>query len=259
VLDPAVAALCAPLPGEDPCGPNLDLADDAGYLNFFAQVEGVLPPSFFSAEDGRPFDRTKVDLGGQLEAVKPLLARTRDLRLLTMQARLQILNKDLAGFAVSVAAVAQCLEAFWDEVHPRSQDGDWAARSMAIAALDDPRTVILPLQYAPLFEVPRIGAIAYRGLMIANGEVKARGGEQKLSIDVIMNARGDANPATLAAIRGSVATTKAALDRIRNAFVMHGTSAGLENVVALVGKIQSFVDPAASAAADTTAESAAAA
>jgi type VI secretion system protein ImpA len=73
-----------------------------------------------------------------------------------------------------------------------------------------------------------------------------------------MNARGDANPATLAAMRGSIATTKAGLDRIRNAFVMHGTSAGLENVVALVGKIQAFVDPAASAAADSTAESAAA-
>ena len=49
-------------------------AGDADYLNFFAQAEGILPASFFSALDGTPFDRTTVDIAGQLEAIKPLLA-----------------------------------------------------------------------------------------------------------------------------------------------------------------------------------------
>src|SRR6202451_1316588 len=97
VVDPVVAALCIPLNAEDPCGPDLDLEGDTDYLNFFAQVEGILPASFFDALDGTPFDRASVDIPAQLQALKPLLARTRDLRLLIMQARLQILGRDLGG------------------------------------------------------------------------------------------------------------------------------------------------------------------
>src|SRR6185437_14267415 len=61
-VDAELLALCVPLPGSDPCGPDLDLAGDADYLNFFAQAEGLLPSSFFSSDDGRPFDRASVDL-----------------------------------------------------------------------------------------------------------------------------------------------------------------------------------------------------
>jgi type VI secretion system protein ImpA len=244
VLEPAVAELCAPLAGADPCGPDLDFDGDSEYLNFFAQAEGILPPSFFSAEDGKPFDRSLVDFNGQFVLIKPLLERTRDLRLLIMQARLQILNRDLAGFAASVAAVAEWLETFWDDVHPRCPGGDLTARSMAIAALDVP-TVVFPLQYAPLFEARRIGAVTYRALMIAADEVKPRGGEQKLAVAAILEARGDADPAVLTAVRKRIAMLKTALERIRNAFAVHGTSAGLESLPALVAKMQAFVDPAA--------------
>ena len=51
-LDPAVALLCAPVADGEPCGPDLELAGDADYLNFFAQVEGILPGSFFNALNG---------------------------------------------------------------------------------------------------------------------------------------------------------------------------------------------------------------
>ena len=82
MIDPTVAELCVPLSETDPCGPDLDLSGDADYLNFFAQTEGILPSSFFSAEDGRPFDRASVDLPCQIEAIAPLWERSRDLRLL---------------------------------------------------------------------------------------------------------------------------------------------------------------------------------
>ena len=260
-LDPGVAELCTPLAGEDPCGPDLDFDGDGGYLNFFAQAEGILPSSFFSADDGKPFDRTTVDINGQLELIKPLLGRTRDLRLLIMQARLQILNRDLAGFAVSVTAAAQMLESSWDQVHPRCPGGDLTARSMVIAGLDVP-TVVFPLQYTPLFEARRIGPVTYRALMIAGDEVKPRGGEQKLAAAAIIEARGDADPARLAATRKHVALLRKATDKFRNAFALHGASPSLENLQALVVKIQTFIDPAAvessampQAEADSAAES----
>ena len=55
-----------------------------------------------------------------------------------------------------------------------------------------------PLQYAPLFEARRLGTITYRRLMIANDEVKPRGGEDKVAASAIMDARGEADPAALA-------------------------------------------------------------
>src|SRR5205809_967300 len=141
IVDPAVAELCVPLSETDPCGPDLDLSGDAEYLNFFARTEGMLPSAFFSAEDGKPFDRASIDLPRQIEAIAPLWARSRDLRLLIIKARLTILNRDLAGFAVSIAAIAEWLENFRDEVHPRADDGDLGARVAALGSLELPTVV----------------------------------------------------------------------------------------------------------------------
>ena len=240
VPDPAVAALCNPIAdGNQPCGPDLDLSGDADYLNFCAQVEGILPGSFFDALSGTPFDPSSAGIGDQLLAMKPLLERTRDIRLLVIQARLQILNRDLAGFATSLAVVAYWLGEFWDQVHPV---GDALARVNVIAALDIP-TVTLSLQYAPLFEAPRIGTITYRSLLIATGEAKPRTGEQKLDAAPILEARATTNAAALRAACEHIATIRSAIDRIRDAFATHGATADIENLSQLVGKIQAFIDP----------------
>jgi type VI secretion system protein ImpA len=242
IIDPAVAELCVPLSEADPCGPDLDLAGDADYLNFFAQTEGILPSSFFSTEDGKPFDRASVDLPRQIEAIAPLWARSRDLRLLVIRARLMILNRDLAGFAVSMAAIAEWLDKFGDDVHPRAADGDLGARVAALGSLELP-TVVFPLQYAILCEGRRIGAVTYRSWMIASGEVKPRAGEQKNPSATLTEAIADAPADVLAATRKHVAMLKTSLARIRNVFMMQGASLGLENLPALVDKIQLLVDP----------------
>jgi type VI secretion system protein ImpA len=250
-LDPAVAPLCTPVADAEPCGPDLELAGDADYLNFFAQVEGILPGSFFNALDGAPFDPTSVDLSRQLEAIRPLLDRTRDLRLLIVQARLRILARDLAGFSASLAAAAYWLDGFWDQVHPRAESGDLMARANAIAALDI-ATVTFPLQYAPLFEARRLGTITYRSMLIATDQVKQRAGEQKFDAAAILDARGAADPVVLAAARRHIATLKWAIDRIRNAFAVHGASAGLEIIPPLVGEMQAFIDPVEAAKVSAT-------
>jgi type VI secretion system protein ImpA len=242
--DPAVLELCVPLSEADPCGPDLDLEGDAEYLNFFAQSEGVLPSSFFSAEDGKPFDRATVDLPRQIEAIKPFWERSRDLRLLMMRARFSILDRNLGGFAVSIAAIAQWLENFWEDVHPRGTNGDFAARVAALGALDLP-TVVFPLQYTPLCEGRRTGAVTYRAWMIAAGEVKPRAGEQKQPSSALTEAVGQAPTEVLAATRRHIRMLKASLGRIRDVFTKHGSSAGLENLPALVDRIQAFVDPRA--------------
>jgi type VI secretion system protein ImpA len=247
-LDPAIAALCAPLSPTDPCGPDLDLEGDADYLNFFAQVEGILPTAFFSTEDGRPFDPSTIDIQGQLASIKPLLARTHDIRLLLVQARLLVLNRDLSGFATNLEAIAELLDRFWDAVHPRPQQGDLDARQFVISALDLP-TVVFTLQYAPLFEARRTGSITYRGWMIATGEVKPRDGESTLAAAAMTEAVSETEPTVLAPMRQYLGLIKTSLDRIRKAFTAHGATAELERLPALVGKMLAFVDPHAAAVA----------
>ena len=246
VLDPRVAPFCRPLSDADPCGPDLDIEGDADYLNFFAGVEGVLPTTFFSPEDGSPFDRSTVDIQGQLNAIRPLLQRTRDIRLLILQARLSILNKDVGGFAVNLAATAYWLEKFWNAVHPRPQPGD-SARSTAVGTLDLP-TVIFPLQYIPLSEARRHGQISYRTWMIATGEVQPRTGEVQLPQSVITEAISAADPAVLATVRNDISLVKTSLDTIRNVFLAHRESAGLDKLSTLVTTIRGFIDPQAAAA-----------
>ena len=109
-MDPAVAAFCLPLSEDDACGPDLDLSGDAEYLNFLAQVEGVLPTSFFSLEDGKPFDPSVLDLRSQVAEADKLLMRSRDIRLLAIRARLLVLNRDIVGFSVTMAAIAEWLD-----------------------------------------------------------------------------------------------------------------------------------------------------
>jgi type VI secretion system protein ImpA len=255
MVNPAVAELCVPLSEADPCGPDLDLAGDADYLNFFAQSEGMLPSTFFSTEDGRPFDRSSVDLPRQVQAIAPLWDRSRDLRLLVIRARLLILDRDLAGFAVAIAAIAEWLSKYWDEVHPRPVDGNLDARAAALGSLDLP-TVVFPLQYAPLCEGRRIGAVSYRSWIIASGEVKPRSGELKHPSSALTEAIADAPPDTLASIRRHVALLKKSLGRIREIFMEKGGSPGLENLPALVDKIQAFVDPHAALRGQTAADKA---
>jgi len=246
VLDPKVAALCTPFSDTDPCGPDLDMEGDSDYLNFLAGVDGVLPTTFFSVEDGSPFDRSTVDIKGQLDAIKPLFQRTRDIRLLILQARLSILNKDLDGFALNLAATAYWLGKFWNDVHPRPQPGD-SARSGAVGALDLP-TVVFPLQYAPLVEARRHGPISYRTWMIATGEVKPRTGEVQLPQATITEAISTADPEVLATARKNISRVKTSLDSIRDTFYANGEAAGLDKLSALVATIRAFIDPQAVAA-----------
>jgi type VI secretion system protein ImpA len=124
-----------------------------------------------------------------------------------------------------------------------------------ISALDLP-TVVFPVQYAPLFEARRTGSVTYRGWMIANGEVKPRPGDAAVAVAAITEAIGDADPAILAGARKEVALLKTSLDRIRRAFALHGTSAGLESLPTLVGRMLALIDPYAAATAAVAAETA---
>src|SRR4051812_36477914 len=107
-------SLTAPVSAEAPCGVDLELAGDMGYLNFLAGAEGMLPKSFFGKDqagnEDRPFDRSSIDFEAQFNAAKPFLEQTRDIRLLGILAKFCILNRDLAGFIACIRGIGELLE-----------------------------------------------------------------------------------------------------------------------------------------------------
>ena len=228
------------------CGPDLDAEGDADYLNFFARIEGILPTSFFSPEDGKPFDPSTIDMDVHRAALRPLQTRTCDVRLATVEAQLAALNRDITGFTAAVETIALWLDGAWDDVHPRPQDGNTESRQRAIGALDLP-TVIFPLQYAPLLEARRIGTVTFRRWLVTTGEAKAREGDTELSAAAITQALDEADESELAAMRDHIGRLDTALGRIRAAFAAHGSSADLPNLSALIGKMRAFLGQGAAA------------
>jgi type VI secretion system protein ImpA len=176
------SAVKAPLSDDLVCGPDLEAEGDDEFLNYVAAAEGRLPASFFA------FSRDSIDLKAELQTLSGLLARSRDIRLLTLAAKLSILAGDLVGFADAVEGIEHFLAHHWADVHPRGSDGDFALRRVQIESLDEMPSVALPLQYAPLVRDRRHGVICLRSQLIAIGEVQPREGEAVLEAATIREA-----------------------------------------------------------------------
>ena len=176
------SAVKSPVSDESPCGADLEAEGDDEYLNYVAAAEGRLPSSFFA------FSRDSIDLKEEIKTLSGLLARSRDIRLLTLAAKFSILSGDLVGFADAVEAIAHLITHQWDEVYPRGNDGDFTFRRVHIESLDDMPSTALPLQYAPLVRDRRHGVICLRTQFIATGEVQAREGETMLDAATIREA-----------------------------------------------------------------------
>jgi type VI secretion system protein ImpA len=236
-------SLTVPLSAEDPCGPDLDFAGDDGYLNFLAHAEGLLPSTFFV--DGQPFDRSAIDIDQQVDAIEKLLARTRDLRLVALLARLLLLKDDLDGFGKALEAMAGLLETQWEAVHPRAEDGAFALRAAIIGTLDVP-TVVFPLQFIPICENRRIGPISFRTHMYAAGEAIPRDGESIPAATAIQQALRDEQGQVSKRREGFVAVREA-LQRVNVAWLANSdfmSAPRLDHVAAIVDKILAFIEPA---------------
>jgi len=264
-----LASLTAAVADGGPCGPDLDLEGDPDFLNFMAKAEGILPTAYFSVHDGRPFDRGTIDFPAEFEASKPLLERTRDLRLLATVAKLHILNRDLEGFATCIEAIAELLDSQWDNVHPRGEGGDYAMRMAALETLDDLPTVVHPLQFVPLANHRRYGQVTYRNYMTATGEVRPRDDEeQPLDAASVDRALMESDLPPLTELLRQFESAQSAFGRIRTIWIDHAgfdQAVNLEKASQTLGKITSLIggviakrDPSAAAAEAAAADAGAA-
>jgi type VI secretion system protein ImpA len=264
-----LASLTAAVADGGPCGPDLDLEGDPDFLNFMAKAEGILPTAYFSMHDGRPFDRGTIDFTAEFEASKPLLERTRDLRLLATVAKLHILNRDLEGFATCIEAIAVLLDSQWDNVHPRGEGSDYAMRMAALETLDDLPTVVHPLQFVPLVNHRRHGQVTYRNYMTATGEVRPRDDEeQPLDAASVDRALMESDLPPLTELLRRFESVQSAFGRIRTIWIdragfeqavnLEKASQTLGKIVSLIGGVIVKRDPSAAVADAASADAGAA-
>jgi type VI secretion system protein ImpA len=233
--------LLAPVSADAPCGPDLDAEGDPEFMNFMAAIEGQLPAAFFS------FDRKSIDFDEANAVGEKLLARSHDIRLLILLAKLSILNKDVDRFAHWLVTLAQSLADHWDAVHPRSENGDFVARIAQLSTLNDGPVVVLPLQYAPLVETERDGVLNFRAQLVALGEVKPRDGDNLpngVAIDKIL-LNGDMS--RLAQTFKSLQGIKSSIGQIRTTLIERvgfEQTPSFEALSPLVDRMTSFIHAA---------------
>lgn len=179
-----VEELLKPISPDAPCGEDLLAADDPDFVDYYFNVEERLPTSYFNVLRGTLFDPKSVDHKGETAQIEPLLKRSRDLRLLGIEAKFQILAGRFKGFAEAVLGMAALLETYPQDVNPT----DPVDRKNAIEELDSLATVAAPLDYAVLFNDRRAGDIIYRGYGTATGKVPLREGEEAGDASAVLGA-----------------------------------------------------------------------
>lgn len=260
-----VAALLEPISADAPCGPDLAAEDDDAFLEYFYEAVDRLPARYYDQKTGEPFDRKSVDLKGETAQIGALLARSRDLRLLVLEAQFQILAGKLDGFIDCVLGMARLLETWPNDVHPRTDD-DATDRRNAIELLDSRVTVVIPLEQATLLVDRRLDAISWQMYAVATGRRPAREGEAVADSGGILSAFKNAdNAAAVETLFARVSDCAAALKAISLACITADRNPfgpGLEQVNSAVKAVLEFLvemrpdlDPAAAAAAAAASES----
>ena len=220
--------LLEPIAEGTPCGPDLDEIGDERYLGYVLPVAGRIPERYYKANTDEPIDRGTIKLKEEVEAIGGLLALTRDIRLLGIEARFQSFVGDLSGFADCIVAIAGLLEKFWVEVHPQAYEGDFTLRQNILSGLDDWWQIIQPLQHLPLVRDKRADLVTYRQFAMASGSAQKRPNETVLDLTEIHRAlSAPENRAASDASYKAAIDAAAALESIRNSFT---SNAGYEYV-----------------------------
>lgn len=247
-------ALFAPISPDSPCGPDLEVEGDAEFMRFQAQVEGLLPASFYS------FDRREAGLGSYIGFAGALLKRSADIRVATALAKLTILDGDLGGFAACMTGIADWLNERWPGVYPALLDGDPVLRLIDLRSLDDNPHTILPLQAAALFRTRRLGAVSLRSFLLSEGSIQPRSGfedddnaERVPSAAEIAGAVREADAAEIMATRAYAHQIAAALDAIEaavdqqtgqfGALRLGGLKTACKQLVSYIDKAATIKDP----------------
>ncbi|MGL5011375.1 MAG: ImpA family type VI secretion system protein [Paracoccaceae bacterium] len=180
---------------DEPCGPDMVANDDDSFVSYYFEAEGELPSRYFvpglrapgdKVAPGTVFDPKSINHAAEKATILGLLKKTRDIRLLSLLVRQQVLAGRLDGFVEGLEGIAILLETYPAEVHPQ----DAADRRSSLEELMALTTVIAPLQYMNL---AGSGEVTLRKYNAASGAVEKRQGEEELNAGSLLGELGNSS------------------------------------------------------------------
>ena len=206
--------LTAPVSEEAPCGPDLEATDEPAFVDYYYEAESRMPERYFvpgikGPDDeftpGTLFDPKSIPHAAEKKTITALLERSKDIRLLSLLARMMVLAGRLPDFADALEGLALVMEEFPADVHPL----DASERRGAIDELSGSSTVLLPLQHVNLAGA---GEVSLRRYTVANGAAEPREGEVGLSSGAMLTEL--AAPGNSQAVEASHAALNMAADAL---------------------------------------------
>lgn len=159
--------LLEPLDIDAPCGPNLEY--DADFLT----LESLAAPRPERAIGDTVKQAEEPDWRDVARQAEQVAERTRDLRVAIHLGNARLKTSGLTAWTASLGVVAGLLERYWDDVHPRLEDGDPVERINALAALAAVDGTVGHLRGTALLRAERIGMFSLRDLRVLNGTSRA--------------------------------------------------------------------------------------
>lgn len=180
--DPVLAPWLLPVSDDAPCGEDLEYDND--FLALTQAVAGKPETQFAAAEP--PDWRAVQSLADQLNI------RTRDLRVANLLLRARLRLEGFAALAPGLCLFERLLSVWWDELHPRPDDGDAFARINLLNELNSLDATLGDVRASLVLNDRGIGQISVRDIEIAMGELAARDDESVPSRGQIENMLADA-------------------------------------------------------------------
>ncbi len=180
--DPALAPWLEPVSEDDPCGPDLEYDND--FLALSQAAAGKPETQFAPAE---PPDWRAV-----LSQAEELNTRTHDLRVANLWLRARLRLEGFAALAPGLRLFEQLMVRWWDELHPRPDDGDAYARVNLLNELASAESTLGDVRASLVLNDRAIGQISVRDIEIAMGDLVARDDESPPSRGAIESMLADA-------------------------------------------------------------------
>jgi type VI secretion system protein ImpA len=242
----AIDWLTTPVSDDLPSGPDLAADDDSAFSGYYYEAEGDLPERYFipglrgPKDDHAPgtvFDPKTIAHAKARDAILSLLRRSRDLRLLSLLARQQILAGRLDGFVDALEGMADLLESQPATVHPQ----DIGDRRSTLDELTNITTVQSPLQY---LNIAGPGEVTLRRHLAATKQVDPREGEVGLNAGTLLSSiAAPGNKSAVDQAHRLLTAACVAMTRIKAACIRgeRPFTLGLSPTMDIIGEIQKLI------------------
>ncbi|USI74918.1 ImpA family type VI secretion system protein [Sphingomonas morindae] len=228
-MTPDLETLLAPVPGDDPAGPDLAY-DPQRHL-----IEQAFDTPVSIDASGQAADAPDLDWRTIIAAIVAQSARTKDVWLPVYLCRAGARAGDLATVACGAQALAGLLERYWETAHPRLEDYGFAARRGACDTLTSYREFLAPLERLVLVDHARLGRFTAADLIRL-----ARGGETEPGYGPFRAALDEAGLAPLTDAMAHLIALREALRATDRLLMAHAGSDTGTNFAALYAWLDSL-------------------